>query len=103
MTDLELVRDEVGLLKKRLSKCKKKQEKTSKMADMALTKDDNAEIVQRFNDVIETNLRPIEKYQEATGKAVSPTGSLLANVFFITQFIKYGHQPVVIKKFPCQA
>ena len=105
MTDLELVCDEVELLKKRLSKCKK-QEKTSKMADMALTKDDSAEIVQRFNEVIETKLRPVvrkvfEKYQEAPGKAVSPTDLLLANVFFITQFIKFGHRPVVFKKFPC--
>ena len=76
------------------------------MADMALTKDDSAEKVQRFNEVIETKLRPVvwkvfEKYQEAPGKAVSPTDLLLANVFFITQFIKFGHRPVVFKKFPC--
>ena len=59
MTDFHLIKDEVKLIKKRVGKMKM-QEKTSKMADMALTKDTSAEVVRKFSKAIQTKLNELK-------------------------------------------
>ena len=104
IADLKLIKKEVKVIKSRQDMCKR-QEKVRQMADMVHKKDDSEKSLKTFNRAIETKLRPavkkvFQEHKASPQKAVSSSDLLKVNVFFLSQFVKYGHRPVVFTSMP---
>ena len=104
MKEIKRVKHECEDIRKRLGKDIIRQ-KVRDMADIALTQDETETIIKKFNAAVDRKMRhEVKKKFEAHAvdkkKTVSHSDLLQVNVFWLTQFVKFGHRPVIFTRMP---